>query len=180
MIAIQKPAEVNKIANPIPLEENFGSPSNPIPKRDISCDRIITKPARKSIPPKARIAILRFDGHRKKIPDDRLRSSIEVEISGFLSNLSDVNVKFFPKKAFTDRQLLAGEWAPMSNGQRSRRVRWLITMTHVAIGKRRESSAEPNTWSLFDRRAAHNRFKQIEEQLSSTGRASVSELDVNS
>lgn len=65
MIAIQKPAEVNKIANPIPLEENFGSPSNPIPKRDISCDRIITKPARKSIPPKARIAILRFDGHRK-------------------------------------------------------------------------------------------------------------------
>jgi hypothetical protein len=100
---------------------------------------------------------------QEKIPDDRLRSSIEDELSGFLNNLSEVNVKFFPEKAFTDRQVFAGEWAPMPNDHRSRRVRWLVTMTHVAIGKRRESSSEPCTWSLFDRKSAHARLKQIEE-----------------
>lgn len=103
---------------------------------------------------------------QEKIPDDRLKSSVENELSGFLNNLADVEVKLFPAKAFNDRQVFAGEWAPMPNEQRLRRVRWLVTMTHVAIGNQRESSPEPCTWSLFDRKSAHARLKQIDESYS--------------
>jgi hypothetical protein len=100
-----------------------------------------------------------------KIPDDRLKNSITDELSGFLNNLAEVDVKLFPERAFTDRQVFAGEWAPMPNDQRLRRVRWLVTMTHVAIGKRRESSSEPCTWSLFDRKSAHARYQELQKQL---------------
>jgi hypothetical protein len=99
----------------------------------------------------------------EKISDDRLKSSIEDELSSFLNGPAAVEIKLVPEKAFTDRQLFAGEWAPMPNKERLRRVRWLVTMSHVAIGRRRESSSEPCTWSLFDRKSAHARLKQIEE-----------------
>ncbi len=126
-----------------------------------------------------KLASTRFSGQRNcsvelhvcrqdKIPDARIRKSILDEVSGFRSGLADVDVLFFPKKAFTDRQLFAGEWAPMPHNERLRRVRWLVTMTHVAIGKRREASAEPCTWSLFDRKSAYARLKQIEDSAQSS------------
>jgi hypothetical protein len=92
LIAIQKPAEVIKIANPIPLEENFGSPATPIPKRVISCDVIIAKPARKSIPPKARIAIVRFDGHRKAAAIVRGNMEQAADIKHSLSGTCRANI----------------------------------------------------------------------------------------
>jgi hypothetical protein len=102
---------------------------------------------------------------QERIPDDRLRNSVLDELSCFRNNLAELDVKLFPEKTFTDRQVFAGEWAPMSNDQRSRRVRWLITMTHVAIGKRRESSSELCTWSLFDRKSAYSMYRDLQKRL---------------
>ena len=51
------------IEKPIPREENLGSPSKPIPKRDINCETNITEPLARSMIPRARMAMDRFDGH---------------------------------------------------------------------------------------------------------------------
>ena len=101
---------------------------------------------------------------QRRIPDDRLKKVLEDELSCFRGSMAEVNLKFAPKN-FTDRQIIAGEWARMPNDQRARRARWLITMTHVAIGRRRESSSEQCTWSLFDRKTAHEKLMEIEESL---------------
>ncbi len=50
---------------------------------------------------------------KEKIPDDRLRRSIDDELSGFSNNFAEWN-EIIPKdKTFTDRKFYAGEWAPM-------------------------------------------------------------------
>jgi hypothetical protein len=51
------------IEKPIPREENLGSPSKPIPKRDINCETNITEPLARSMIPRARMAMDRFEGH---------------------------------------------------------------------------------------------------------------------
>jgi hypothetical protein len=133
-------------------------------------DEIVTlkqvlKLASRKLPGQAKSSVELHICKQEKIPDIRLKNSIDDELSVFRNNFSEVVVRFFPKKTFTDRQIFGGEWARMPSGQRSRRVRWLVTMSHVAIGNSHESSTEPCTWSLFDRKAAHARLKQIEKSL---------------
>lgn len=117
---------------------------------------------------------------RRQGGDERLKRDVEDQIAEYQSKLECLDIRIVSPNAILDRMVFGGEWAPMPHQQRAKRVRWLLTMTHVAIGKSREASTEPCTWSLFDRRSAHNRLKQIEESLLLSDRASVSELDVSS
>jgi hypothetical protein len=112
---------------------------------------------------------------RRQGGDEKLKRDVEDQIVEYQAKLECLDIQVVSPNAILDRMLFAGEWASMPHQQRAKRVRWLLTMTHVAIGRSRDASTEPCTWSLFDRRSAHNRLKQIEEQLSSSVRASVSE-----
>lgn len=113
---------------------------------------------------------------QEKIPDDRLRSSIDDELSSFCNNFAGSERKIFPKQGFyRPANLRRRVGAPMPKDQRKRRVRWLVIMTHVAIGKRRESSTEPCTWSLFDRKSASTRLKQIKNRFCQTNKNRIAD-----
>jgi hypothetical protein len=112
---------------------------------------------------------------RRQGGDEKLKRDVADQIVEYQAKFECLEIRVVSPNTILDRMLFAGEWAPMPHQRRAKRVRWLLTMTHVAIGRTRDASTEPCTWSLFDRRSAHNRFKQIEEQLSSSVRAGVSE-----
>jgi hypothetical protein len=102
---------------------------------------------------------------KRKGGDEKLKKDVEEQIDEYRTQLERLDVRIVPSKSILERMIFAGEWAPMSKEQRTERVRWLLTMTHVAIGNRDETSTDPSTWILFDRKSAYTRWKQIEESL---------------
>jgi hypothetical protein len=122
------------------------------------------------------LATNRFDGQSKcsievhvasrterKGGDRKLKSDVEDQIDKYKSHLADLHVKVVP--LIRERTVFAGEWAQMPHGKRAMRVRWLLTMAHVAIDKNREASNEPCSWSLYDRKQAHDVLLKIEQPL---------------
>ncbi len=100
---------------------------------------------------------------QKDIPDERLLNGIQRELQ-CNGSIMDVTFKLLPQKSFIDRELLAGGWAPMPEGKRARRARWLLTMTHVAVSSKRENISQASPWSLFDRKHAHDRLSKLEAE----------------
>jgi hypothetical protein len=63
-----------------------------------------------------------------------------------------------------NREILAGKYRKTSGGAREKDPRWLITMSHVAVGSRRTVDGETNTWNLFPRKNAHMRLRSLETE----------------
>lgn len=100
-----------------------------------------------------------------RIPKTNLKMSVERELDSLRGGLAELSIKMLDGKQFIDRELLAGEWAIRSDNDVMPRARWLITMSHVAVGSRR-NGITPATWSLFGRKDAHQRLQMIREAIS--------------
>jgi hypothetical protein len=100
------------------------------------------------------------------IPANNLINGIKSELSGFIRQGFQIRLTICPARHFINRELLAGESAQTSQGQLVPRPLWWITMTHVAVGSREAAVAGEagNTWSLFSRQKAHERFEQMKTE----------------
>jgi hypothetical protein len=98
-----------------------------------------------------------------RISEHNLMNGISGELSTFVRQGIQIRLTIWPERHFVNRELLAGEFAKTSPGDLSPRPLWWITMTHVAVGSRAAANAGEagNTWSLFSRPKAHERFEQI-------------------
>jgi hypothetical protein len=98
-----------------------------------------------------------------RITEQALFRSVSAELSPFIAEGIQVQITVWPERHFVNRELLAGDFTKTSPGNIIRRPRWWITMTHVAVGSRNAANAGEgaNTWSLFSRKRAYERFEQI-------------------
>lgn len=98
-----------------------------------------------------------------RISEQNLIRGIAGELSSFVRQGIQIRLTVWPERHFVNRELLAGEFARTSPGDLVPRPLWWITMTHVAVGSRAAANAGEagNTWSLFSRPKAHERFEQI-------------------
>jgi hypothetical protein len=87
-----------------------------------------------------------------------VRNSIFKELEGVNNGECDLSIRMVPK--FLDRMIFGGEWAQVSGGKKRRRLRWMITMSHVAIHARREACSDECTWALHDRKSANEYFEK--------------------
>ena len=105
-----------------------------------------------------------------KIPEHRLIDGVASELASFVQRGVEIRLTIWPEKYFINRELLGGDFAKTSPGDIVRRTLWWITMTHVAVGSRNAATAGEagNTWSLFPRHKAHERYTQIDADKSGT------------
>lgn len=98
-----------------------------------------------------------------RISEHNLMSGISGELSAFVQQGFQIRLTIWPERHFVNRELLAGQFAKTSPGDLIPRPLWWVTMTHVAVGSRAAANAGEagNTWSLFSRPKAHERFEQI-------------------
>lgn len=101
-----------------------------------------------------------------RIPEANLLTGVKAELQRFVRDGITINVATWPEKHFVNRELVAGEYATTSPGVKVRKPLWWITMTHVAVGGRNAASAGEagNTWSLFPRQKAHERYEKIKAE----------------
>lgn len=100
---------------------------------------------------------------QRNISEHNLMSGVNGELSAFVRQGIQIRLTIWPERHFVNRELLAGDFAKKSSGDLVPRPLWWITMTHVAVGSRNAVNAGEagNTWSLFSRQKAHERFEQI-------------------
>jgi hypothetical protein len=98
-----------------------------------------------------------------RITEQNLIRGVSGELSAFVRQGIQIRLTIWPERHFVNRELLAGEFAKTSPGDLVPRPLWWITMTHVAVGSRAAANAGEagNTWSLFSRPKAYDRFEQI-------------------
>lgn len=98
-----------------------------------------------------------------RITEQTLIRGVSGELSAFVRQEIQIRLTIWPERHFVNRELLAGEYARTSPGDLIPRPLWWVTMTHVAVGSRSAANAGEagNTWSLFSRPKAHERFEQI-------------------
>jgi hypothetical protein len=93
---------------------------------------------------------------------DHQMNSVVRELREFSVRDAELRVTMFPEKSFVNRELLGGEFTSVSSGERRKRARWLMTMSHVAVGGRRERNRDDaNSWNLYSRRDANERLSQV-------------------
>lgn len=96
----------------------------------------------------------------------RVMSSVLQELREVAEPNSEVMIKLLPTGSFVNREILGGEFAAVSSGESKMRARWLITMNHVAVGRRRDRDRErddANSWNLYSRHKADERLKELSE-----------------
>lgn len=100
---------------------------------------------------------------QRNIAEQNLIRAISGELSMFVRQGVQIRLMIWPERHFVNRELLAGELTKTSSSDTIPRPLWWITMTHVAIGGRNAANAGEmgNTWSLFARKKAHERYEQI-------------------
>lgn len=98
---------------------------------------------------------------RKGRDSANLISSVFNEIAGAFEGEVRIQIEVVPE--FLNRELIAGDFTVDSSGKTFERPRWLITMSHVAVAanRNRNLNTSANTWNLFDRRIAFERFEEI-------------------
>lgn len=100
---------------------------------------------------------------KRGISEQNLVHGVSAELSAFVRQGAQIRLTIWPEQHILNRELLAGDFARTSPGNCIPRPLWWITMTHVAVGSRNAANAGEagNTWSLFDRQKAHERFERI-------------------
>jgi hypothetical protein len=100
---------------------------------------------------------------QSRITEQNLTRGVSNELAFYIRQGIKIRLTIWPERHFVNRELLAGEFAKKSSGELSPRPLWWITMTHVAVGSVAAANAGEagNTWSLFSRSKAHDRFTQI-------------------
>ncbi len=103
---------------------------------------------------------------QRNIPEQTLIRAISSELSTLVKQGAQIQLTIWPEKHFVNRELLGGDNTKTSSGTIIRRPLWLITMTHVAVGSRAAANAGEagNTWSLFSRKKAHERYEQMNNE----------------
>lgn len=98
-----------------------------------------------------------------RISEQNLIRGVSGELSTFVRQGVQIRLTIWPERHYVNRELLAGDLAKTSPGDRVPRPLWWITMSHVAVGSARAANAGEagNTWNLFSRLKAHERFEQI-------------------
>lgn len=98
-----------------------------------------------------------------RITERNLIRGVSGELTTFVRQGVQIRLTIWPERHFVNRELLAGEFAKTSSRELLPRPLWWITMTHVAVGSRTAANAGEagNTWSLFSRPKAHERFEKI-------------------
>lgn len=94
---------------------------------------------------------------KEKIEMTNLLRNVKLELESLRLSHCDWKLKEVPK--FIDRAIIGGEWSNISESKREQRVRWLVTMTHVAVSKQRSDSLEKCTWALHSRKSAYETFQ---------------------
>jgi hypothetical protein len=107
---------------------------------------------------------------KEKIEMTNLLRNVKSELESLTVRHCDWTLKPVPK--FIDRVIIGGEWANISERIRERRVRWLLTMTHVAVTQTRSDTPEKCTWALHGRKSAHETFQLLMGELSEIDSAS--------
>lgn len=99
----------------------------------------------------------------RNIPEQNLVRGVKAELDTFIRQGANITLTIWPEKHFVNREIIGGEHAKTSSGKLVPKPLWWITMTHVAVGSRTAGTAGEagNTWSLFSRQKAHERFEQI-------------------
>lgn len=97
------------------------------------------------------------------IPENRLVRAISSEVANFIRQGVQIRLTIWPQGHLVNRELLAGDYAKSSSGNLTPRPLWYITMTHVCVGSRDAAIAGTggNTWSLFSRQKAYERYEQL-------------------
>ncbi len=100
---------------------------------------------------------------QSRIREENLIRGISSELSASIRQGVQIRLTIWPERHFVNRELLAGEYTWTSQGDKVGRPLWLITMSHVAVGGRQAANAGEagNTWNLFPRQKAHERFEQL-------------------
>lgn len=95
--------------------------------------------------------------------EQKLFRGVASELASFVRKGVQIQLTIWPERHFVNRELLAGEFAKTSSGDLACKPLWWITMTHVAVGSRHAANAGEagNTWSLFSRHKAHERYHQL-------------------
>lgn len=98
-----------------------------------------------------------------RITAENLIHGISGELNTLVRQGARIHLSIWPEKHFVNRELIGGDTTKTSPGELVRRPLWWMTMTHVAVGSRHatNSGEAGNTWSLFSRQMAHDRYKQI-------------------
>ncbi len=101
---------------------------------------------------------------RKNIREENLFNGVSHELKNFTRQGIDVTLTLFPaENKILNREIIGGEYTATSQQNEIPKPLWWITMAHVAVGSRNANDAGDagNTWSLFSRAEAHNRFEEI-------------------
>ncbi len=103
---------------------------------------------------------------QQKIPEQNLICGISGELNSLVKQGVKIQLSIWPEKHFVNRELIGGDTTTTSSGAFVRRPLWLITMTHVAVGSRAAANAGEagNTWSLFPRQKAYERYEQMSQE----------------
>lgn len=103
---------------------------------------------------------------QRNIPEQNLIRGISSELESLVRKGVKIQLSIWPERHFVNRELLGGDNTKTSPGTIIRRPLWLITMTHVAVGSRAAVNAGEagNTWSLFSRKKAHDRYEQMNKE----------------
>lgn len=102
----------------------------------------------------------------RNMSDDNLLRGVALQLKRSLQQGVKVTFKLWPEKHFVNREIIGGDYTKTSQTEVIRRPRWMMTMTHVAIGSNKANNAgeSGNTWSLFSRENAFKHFQKIEGQ----------------
>jgi hypothetical protein len=99
----------------------------------------------------------------QNIPERNLIRSVTGELDSYIRRGVKITLTIWPERHFVNRELIGGEYAQTSNGTIVPKPLWWITMTHVAVRGRHVPNAGEggNTWCLFSRQKAFERYEQI-------------------
>lgn len=102
----------------------------------------------------------------RNVSDDNLLRGVALQLKRFVQQGVKVTFKLWPEKHFVNREIIGGDITRTTQTEAIRRPRWMMTMTHVAIGSNNANNAgeSGNTWSLFSRENAFEHFQKIEGQ----------------
>jgi hypothetical protein len=99
----------------------------------------------------------------RNIPEGNLVRGVAAALDSFIRQGVRIELNIWPESHFVNRELIGGQYTKASQGQQVHKPLWWVTMTHVAVGSRQATNAGEagNTWSLFSRRKAYERYEQI-------------------
>lgn len=103
-------------------------------------------------------------GNRMKDNPDRAFRSVKAELKEVVATGAEIELTMLPVGSFVNRELLGGEYALVSTGDKIPKARWWMTMSHVAVGGRRDANDrdDANSWNLYSRRDANERLIQLQ------------------